>query len=97
MTEAPDTTEENVKPKSKTPAKTKSGKPRKPRRSEEERIAALQQQIADTRARAEAKAGKQVTTLHDKRDKLVARIEKLNAQIAEVDGEIEKLEGDAPS
>lgn len=57
-------------------------------RTEAERIADLEAKLKAARAKAEAKANKQVTVLKDKRAALVARWDKLNAEIDAIDAQL---------
>lgn len=67
-------------------------KPRKTRTTAE-RIAALEAELAATKAKAEERAQKTTAVLREKRSKLVARRDKLNADIEALDKQI----GDTPA
>ena len=79
------------------PAKDGGAKPKRKQLTAEERVAKLEAELAAARKKAEEKAKRATTILTDRRDKLVARRDKLNGEIAEVEAEIERLNPSEPT
>lgn len=75
---------------SKTVASSSTEEPKAKRKmlTAEERVALLEAQLAEAKAKADAKANKVKTEAKAKRATLIERRDKLNAQIAELDAVI---------
>lgn len=88
----------DVAKKQAAPKAEKASAPKRKMLSPAERVAKIEKELADARAKLTAKADKERTSLVEKRDKLVAKRDALNTEINEANQRLEELGtgGDVP-